>query len=433
MIRFGKKIKRQSKNACCIARKLKFANKTSIITNLHISSTSMAFSSKLIKCLFSFLIVALPSGVFAQSTMSSSADFNENQSFSLSWTIGEWIISTESDASNTLSQGFHQSKLTNIVSHPAAETFACEGDDPIVLDLVINEYEPISYQWYNSSGLMVGENSSELSLETIIENSDTYYCIWGSFMQGYSQSQNAEVVIFERDTTINEVVCLGQNYTYPDGFVEIEITANTSHVSYLNSSRGCDSIITTNLFVEKNCGVAYETAVTNVNISQDTCFNAFTTITVAGDGNNVTIESTSSARFIAEESVLFLPGFHAEAGSYVEASITTSGDFCEQATRERMVYAEQTIEKSAIENEDRHSDVIDIKVYPNPSNGIVIIEGLIDEQPTKVQVINSIGQKVLDTQITGASGVIDLSTQYAGVYFIQIMNEKRDVFRIIKL
>jgi PKD repeat protein len=55
--------------------------------------------------------------------------------------------------------------------------------------------------------------------------------------------------------TVNASICLGDVYTFPDGTTS---QANTTHVSSLTGSFGCDSIITTNLSV-----FTLDTTVTN--------------------------------------------------------------------------------------------------------------------------------------------------------------------------
>ncbi len=50
---------------------------------------------------------------FAQSTMSATADYAETSTIEIEWTIGEPFVETVSDGSNILTQGVHQSKLTN--------------------------------------------------------------------------------------------------------------------------------------------------------------------------------------------------------------------------------------------------------------------------------------------------------------------------------
>ncbi len=59
-------------------------------------------------------------------------------------------------------------------------------------------------------------------------------------------------VIQDSQTTLNEAVCSGSNFTYPDGFISTNVTTNESHISNLTSISGCDSIITTNITVVLN-------------------------------------------------------------------------------------------------------------------------------------------------------------------------------------
>ena len=51
-------------------------------------------------------------GVNAQDVISTTGKYAETGSGSLSWSVGEPVVETVSDGSNTLTQGFHQSKLT---------------------------------------------------------------------------------------------------------------------------------------------------------------------------------------------------------------------------------------------------------------------------------------------------------------------------------
>ncbi|MGI6718965.1 MAG: PKD domain-containing protein [Bacteroidales bacterium] len=44
-------------------------------------------------------------------------------------------------------------------------------------------------------------------------------------------------------------ICSGTDYTFHDGTIQMDITENTSHVSFLQTVNGCDSVITTNLIV----------------------------------------------------------------------------------------------------------------------------------------------------------------------------------------
>ena len=47
----------------------------------------------------------------------------------------------------------------------------------------------------------------------------------------------------------NVEVCSGDSYTYPDGFIQNNITSSTSYLSSFMTTKGCDSLITTNVTV----------------------------------------------------------------------------------------------------------------------------------------------------------------------------------------
>lgn len=53
----------------------------------------------------------------------------------------------------------------------------------------------------------------------------------------------------EPQVTVNDEVCYGTDYTFPDGVIHTNIIANESYVSTLTTVAGCDSIITTQLTV----------------------------------------------------------------------------------------------------------------------------------------------------------------------------------------
>jgi hypothetical protein len=61
----------------------------------------------------------------------------------------------------------------------------------------------------------------------------------------------------------------------------------------------------------------------------------------------------------------------------------------------------------------------EISVYPNPSNGVVYVEGL--EQGNRIQIFNSLGSSVYDHSVVNSTEMISLENQ--GFYFMTITNE----------
>ncbi|MBI9069504.1 MAG: hypothetical protein JEZ09_19565, partial [Salinivirgaceae bacterium] len=187
--------------------------------------------------------ITLMAQTYAQSTISTCADHNETSAVSLSWTIGEAVIETVSDGTNTLTQGFHQSKLiiTAIETQPEAETIACEGEADIVLSVIASGYGTITYQWYNSGGEISGEKAAILSIETLPANSDNYYCIVSSELGNDVQSDYAKILINSHTSGEGNVSsCV--SYTW-------DANGNTynssgTYTATLTNANGCDSIAT---------------------------------------------------------------------------------------------------------------------------------------------------------------------------------------------
>ena len=152
-------------------------------------------------------------------------------------------------------------------------------------------------------------------------------------------------------------------------------------------------------------------------------------ITVAGN-SEVIIENNANATFIAGNSIRFLPGFHAQEGSFVDAHITTTGSFCDDLPAPIMA-AEPVVEKSATEpiadeNENQPSSLsASMKVYPNPNNGLFTVTFDNFDNETKVFVYNTFGQKVYQASTWEKFTVVELQHVRRGIYFVKAVNNQR--------
>jgi len=154
------------------------------------------------------------------------------------------------------------------------------------------------------------------------------------------------------------------------------------------------------------------------------CVDAQQTITVAGSGS-VVLESGSDVNFIAGHSINFLPGFHAQSGSYIDAHITTTGSFCDQIPQS--IVAISPIAKKSI-NSDKDPDLQEefvkpsMKVYPNPNNGQFIVELENCETGGELVLINSLGAIVFSTKTNANTTLIELTAKQQGIYFVRTIN-----------
>ena len=61
-----------------------------------------------------------------------------------------------------------------------------------------------------------------------------------------------------------------------------------------------------------------------------------------------------------------------------------------------------------------------VKVYPNPTNGMVTVEA---DGMSLVSVYNSLGQCVLEKQVSGETAILDLKDVAAGLYLLRVKTE----------
>jgi len=158
------------------------------------------------------------------------------------------------------------------------------------------------------------------------------------------------------------------------------------------------------------------------------CIDAQNSISLAGNGDSVVFKSGSSANLIAGQTIRFLPGFKAEAGSFLNASITTNGTFCSGngAVQVILPLAEKGI--SVKNSQTIKSDCLSakpIKIYPNPNNGLFAIE--ID--PTKfgeaIEIFNMLGSRVFQSALKDESRQnINIQGESSGVYILKIKGKQ---------
>ncbi|HPR61658.1 MAG TPA: T9SS type A sorting domain-containing protein, partial [Prolixibacteraceae bacterium] len=166
---------------------------------------------------------------------------------------------------------------------------------------------------------------------------------------------------------------------------------------------------------------------TILNDSQANCFNAVETITVAGEPSNVFIQNGASVDFIAGRSIVFLPGFYAEAGSHVHAYITTDATFCidngggilQNPIAEKSV----TINKSVLELSSSNDLQKMIKVFPNPNNGTFVLEIKNFDETAKVYIYSILGSVVYENVVREQSLLeIDIQHLNKGLYFVKVID-----------
>lgn len=167
---------------------------------------------------------------------------------------------------------------------------------------------------------------------------------------------------------------------------------------------------------------------TIVDNAESPCFDATGNIVVAGQGvGPVEIQNGGSSDFIAGNSIDFLPGFHADYGSYVDAYITTTSQFCSLASSSPASpdsYKSTTINSTTLAIEEPNGDQ-KVKIFPNPNNGIFTVKISSLEGPATISISNMVGEVVFQTYaVKTENNPFDLSYLKQGLYFVRVTDGK---------
>jgi len=168
-----------------------------------------------------------------------------------------------------------------------------------------------------------------------------------------------------------------------------------------------------------------------INNSQTECYNASNTITVAGSSTTVDILSGGDVAFIAGENILFKPGFNAHQGCYINARITTNGEYC--SSQPMIPGHDKTFEYLSEDVDIFKDEDIEYRIYPNPTSGHVTIDFKRKIAKTDVRVLNFQGSQMIQLEYNNSQGKVefDISSLPAGIYIIVIITRTQLITRKI--
>lgn len=186
-------------------------------------------------------------------------------------------------------------------------------------------------------------------------------------------------------------VCYGGSYTYPDGFVENNITAQTSHTSTFQTIFGCDSLIGTTVDL-----VIIDTTVSLVG-------NMLTTQVVGATyqwincGNGQPISGATNASF----------------------EPTVTGDYAVILTIQGCSDTSACTNVIIIGVADVMAGVV--AIYPNPNAGAFVLEiSDIGLEAASVELVNLVGKVVYKNRLMAGKHGITLSDLAPGVYMMHV-------------
>jgi hypothetical protein len=173
----------------------------------------------------------------------------------------------------------------------------------------------------------------------------------------------------------------------------------------------------------------------SVSAGQDLCFEAQQTI-ITGGAQNFVVESTGAVNLVAGESILMLPGTHAQLGSYLHAQISDVS-FCSGLPLALVAAMSEEPDQHNWQemNEVKTNEGL-FKVFPNPARDIIILELTppVKDGHVFIEVYNLMGQNLIYKIIEAKPQYqIDLTGLQNGVYLIKITQDKIPAFtKLIK-
>lgn len=168
------------------------------------------------------------------------------------------------------------------------------------------------------------------------------------------------------------------------------------------------------------------------------CFDATSTITTGGVDGHFIVESDGQAILIAGESIRMLPGTKVEAGGFLHAYITTTGDYCMPLAKDKPEQEDDPAEElvTTIDEPLPRREGAFFKVYPNPTNGLFTLEMAdhYDADRLYVEVYNTLGSRVFQTILPpGRQHALSLKDQQPGIYVIRVgTGDRIGVERLIR-
>ena len=201
-------------------------------------------------------------------------------------------------------------------------------------------------------------------------------------------------------------------------------TASTIFYTFISDCESQGATVPVNLSIENEI----------VQDNQIECYNAEQVITVAGNGKYFVVQNGATARLIAGQKIVMLPGTHFQEGSYGRAFIDLSGLYCSD-------YTSIVSDTTAFEADEKPSFECErktqfFKLYPNPTSGGFTLElyEFEDNSIVSVEIYSIFGSHILSAELKAETQyVFDLWNQPAGLYLVRVRRgDKIDVVKLIK-
>jgi hypothetical protein len=153
-----------------------------------------------------------------------------------------------------------------------------------------------------------------------------------------------------------------------------------------------------------------------VGAEESVCYDAKSTITVAGNNTEFKVLAGGSVNLIAGGNIIFLPGTTVFDGGYLHGTITSAGVFCNSP-----VMKESGI--SALDPSE--AGEVQFRIFPNPATTEVnvSVSGISDKQQSVLDLFGIRGNKLFTRTLTGSENIsFSVSDLPPGIYTLRLIS-----------
>ena len=202
--------------------------------------------------------------------------------------------------------------------------------------------------------------------------------------------------------TVSASICQGNTYTFPDNTTSTTATTHTSHFSTINT---CDSSIVTTLTVNP---------LPNVSVSPFgfLCDNWYP-YAILNEGSPS--GGIYSGTGVSNDTIYC---FGMNDGTYTITYTFTDVNSCSNT-------ASDTVVLGLCEGVNQLNKNNEITIAPNPFTAQTTITFSEEQKNTVLKITDILGNTIQQTLINDKQSAIDLSGAGKGIYFVEIINEKR--------
>jgi hypothetical protein len=190
----------------------------------------------------------------------------------------------------------------------------------------------------------------------------------------------------------------------------------------VTDASGC--VVTDSWIVGQVSEVCANISVTG-QINTTECYDATSTITVAGGGQVFEVIYPGFATFIAGSKISYLPGTKVTGGGKMIGKIAPSGPWCSGS---KITEVTTGPEETPMGTENTY-----FTLYPNPTNGnfTIVQKGDQSYSDIRVEIFSMSGEKVMTEKMVGQKHEFRFADMPSGLYFVKLLAE--DYVETIKL